>query len=109
MIETQRGTTIKGINLPSMLVNTRQDDITGRLFAPAVEPAAHDGRGPSIEIVTLSRLRAGCDASALTRPFRSELHCLLTLSSGAMRHSVDFTEHALTPGQWLWARPGKVK
>ena len=109
MIETQRGTTIKGINLPSMLVNTRQDDITGRLFTPSPEPAPLDGRGPLIEILTLSRLRAGGDAPALARPFRSDRHCLLTLNSGAVRHSVDFTEHDLAPGQWLWARPGQVQ
>ncbi|MEU5156288.1 helix-turn-helix domain-containing protein [Glycomyces sp. NPDC021274] len=109
MIETQRGTTIKGINLPSMLVNTRQDDITGRSFAPASEPATHDGRDPLIEILTLARLRASGDAPALARPFRSDRHCLLTLTSGAMRHSVDFTEHALAPTQWLWARPGQVQ
>ncbi len=107
MIETHCGTTIKGINLPSMLVNTRQDDITGRFFAPAPEPAPHDG--PLIEILTLARLRSSGDAPALARPFRSDRHCLLTLTSGSMRHSVDFTEHALAPGQWLWARPGQVQ
>ncbi|MDA1357994.1 helix-turn-helix domain-containing protein [Glycomyces luteolus] len=88
-------------------MNTRQDDITGRLFAPAPEPAPHDG--PSIEILTLSRLRESGDAPALTRPFRSDRHCLVTLTSGSMRHSVDFAEHAVAPGQWLWARPGQVQ
>lgn len=110
MIETQHGTTIKGINLPSMLVNTRQDDITGRLLAPAPGPAPRDGgAAPAIEIVTLARLRARGVAPAMTRPFRSDRHCLVTLTSGALRHSVDFTDHQLAPGRWLWARPGQVQ
>lgn len=94
-----------------MLVNTRQDDIRGHRFGPAAEPAAFDGRGPTvgIEILTLSRLRGSAAAPELARPFRSDRHCLLTLTSGAMRHAVDFTEHAVGPGQWLWTRPGQVQ
>lgn len=109
MIETHSGTPINRINLPSMLVNTRQDDIKGRLFPPASEPNGSDGRGPLIEILTLARLRASSAAPDLARPFRSERHCLLTLTSGAMQHAVDFTDHTLGPGQWLWARPGQVQ
>lgn len=109
MIERHSGTTINGINFPSMLVNTRQDDIMGRHFAPASEPAPYDGRGSLIEIHTLSRLRTSGAAPDLARPFRSDRHCLLTLTSGTMRHAVDFTEHAVAPGQWLWARPGQVQ
>ena len=109
MIETHSGTTINRINLPSMLVNTRQDDIKGRLFPPASEPNGSDGRGPLIEILTLARLRASSAAPDLARPFRSERHCLLTLTSGAMQHAVDFTDHTLGPGHWLWARPGQVQ
>jgi AraC-like DNA-binding protein len=105
------GTTINRINFPAMLVNTRQDDITGRLFGAASEPASLEGRGPivGIEILTLSRLRAGAAAADLVRPFRSDRHCLLTLTSGSMRHAVDFTSHTLSPGQWLWTRPGQVQ
>jgi AraC-like DNA-binding protein len=94
-----------------MLVNTRQDDITGRLFGPVADAGAPESRGPNvgIEILTLSRLRASAAAPDLARPFRSDRHCLLTLTSGAMRHAVDFSEHALAPGQWLWTRPGQVQ
>ncbi|HEX2144845.1 MAG TPA: helix-turn-helix domain-containing protein [Glycomyces sp.] len=95
--------------LLSMLVNTRQDDITGRLFAPVPGLPGATGRGPLIEILTLSRLRASAAAPGLIRPFRSDRHCLLTLTSGALWHSVDFTGHALGPGQWLWMRPGQVQ
>ncbi|WP_091029603.1 AraC family transcriptional regulator [Glycomyces harbinensis] len=84
--------------------------MTGRLFEPAAEPAPFAGRGPapSVEILTLSRLRASA-ASELARPFRPDRHCLVTLTSGALRHSVDFKEHHMGPGQWLWARPGQVQ
>jgi AraC-like DNA-binding protein len=94
-----------------MLVNTRQDDITGRHFGAASEPAPFAGRGPIVgfEILTLSRLRANAAAPDLARPFRSDRHCLLTLTSGAMRHAVDFTSHSLQPGQWTWTRPGQVQ
>lgn len=99
--------------MPLMLVNTRQDDITGRFWEGADErPAAlvaepfGTAPAPSFEILTLARLRAG---GAPTRPFRPDRHCLVTLSSGALRHSVDFREHAVAPGQWLWARPGQVQ
>jgi AraC-like DNA-binding protein len=91
-----------------MLVNTRQDDITGRLFAPASEPAPRNGT-PVIEILSLARLRASDGAAELARPFRSDRHCLLTLTAGATRYAVDFAEHDVTPGQWLWARPGQVQ
>jgi len=111
MIETCSGTTINRINFPTMLVNTRQDDILGRLFEPTAEPAPFGigGPAPAVEILTLSRLRAGAAANELARPFRSDRHCLMTLTSGAMRHAVDFEEHRLAPGQWLWARPGQVQ
>lgn len=94
-----------------MLVNTRQDDITVRRFGPASEPAGSEGRGPTagIEILTLSKLRGSTAAPDLARPFRSDRHCLLTLTSGTMRHTVDFTGRALNAGQWLWTRPGQVQ
>lgn len=89
-----------------MLVNTRQDDITDRLFGPGAEsgPCA----ASPLEILTFARLRES-GAGAPARPFRSDRHCLVTLTSGTLRHAVDFTEYRLEPGQWLWARPGQVR
>lgn len=103
-----------------MLVNTRQDDITGRDAESGsrdggpVRPAAGfpetalfgGGATPAIEILTLARLRA---ETVQGRPVRLDRHCLVTLTSGALAHRVDFAEHALAPGQWLWARPGQVQ
>jgi AraC-like DNA-binding protein len=88
-----------------MLVNTRQDDITGRLFGPGAESAS---AAAAVEILTLARLREGGGGES-ARPLRPDRHCLVTLTSGTLRHSVDFTEHRLEPGQWLWARPGQVR
>lgn len=91
-----------------MLVNTRQDDITGRSFPTTAECAGPFGASsPSFEIFTISRLRAG--GAGRSQPFRPDRHCLITLTSGALRHAVDFREHPLAPGQWLWTRPGQVQ
>ncbi|WP_081913506.1 helix-turn-helix domain-containing protein [Glycomyces sp. NRRL B-16210] len=97
-----------------MLVNTRQDDITGLRFGgDGAEPGGGPGPfaggagAPAVEILTLARLRAGGGNPA--RPVRLDRHCLITLTSGALAHRVDFAEYALAPGQWLWARPGQVQ
>jgi AraC-like DNA-binding protein len=93
-----------------MLGDTRQDDMAGRLFELVGGPGPFAGGGPapSVEILTLARLREGAGGD-LARPFRSDRHCLVTLTSGTLEHAVDFTAHRLEPGQWLWARPGQVQ
>ncbi|MEU6859444.1 helix-turn-helix domain-containing protein [Glycomyces sp. NPDC046736] len=89
-------------------MNTRQDDITGRRIAGGAAPGPFaEAAAPAVEILTLARLRTAALDPA--RPSRLGRHCLLTLTSGSLRHGVDFTEHALAPGQWLWARPGQVQ
>lgn len=84
-----------------MLVRTRHD-----------EPPAHSlhASGPlpaGVEVLSLAQLRDRDGGPK--RPVRSDLHHLLTLSSGSLWHSVDFTDYALRPGSWLWARPGQVQ
>ena len=84
-----------------MLVRTRHHDTSAPM---------PDVPGPlpvGVEVLTLAQLRDRGHGSE--RPVRSGLHHLLTLSSGAMWHSVDFTDYALKPGSWLWARPGQVQ
>ncbi|MGW7486552.1 helix-turn-helix transcriptional regulator [Streptomyces sp. NPDC054786] len=39
---------------------------------------------------------------------RLAFHELISVRSGTLRCSVDFTEHELTPGSWLWVRPGQI-
>ncbi|MFI0816626.1 AraC family transcriptional regulator [Streptomyces sp. NPDC021098] len=42
-------------------------------------------------------------------PLRLSFHQLITVRSGMLRCSVDFTEHQLTEGSWMWVRPGQVQ
>ncbi|ATL80370.1 AraC family transcriptional regulator [Streptomyces malaysiensis subsp. malaysiensis] len=39
---------------------------------------------------------------------RLAFHQLITVRSGALRCSVDFTEYELTEGGWMWVRPGQI-
>ncbi|MER0477662.1 helix-turn-helix transcriptional regulator [Streptomyces sp. Edi2] len=39
---------------------------------------------------------------------RLAFHELIAVRTGTLRCSVDFTEHELTPGSWLWVRPGQI-
>ncbi|RNF85758.1 helix-turn-helix domain-containing protein [Streptomyces botrytidirepellens] len=41
-------------------------------------------------------------------PLRLSFHQLITVRSGMLRCSVDFTEHQLTEGSWMWVRPGQI-
>ncbi|MET7763231.1 AraC family transcriptional regulator [Streptomyces sp. NPDC005393] len=41
-------------------------------------------------------------------PMRLTFHQLITVRSGVLRCSVDFTEHELTEGSWMWVRPGQI-
>lgn len=84
-----------------MLVRTRHDD------TPAPSYTATGSLPVGVEVLPLARLRERDDGPK--RPVRSDLHHLLTLSSGSMWHSVDFTDYALTPGAWLWVRPGQIQ
>ena len=75
---------------------------------PEVGFAGPDGTPAGIEVLSLARLRSRTSTDALCVPHRPAFHHLLTLSQGAVRHTVDFTEYAVTPGAWLWVRPGQV-
>lgn len=72
-------------------------------FAPPV------GTPSGFEALSLSRLRSRMDQATLGVPRRLKFHQLLMLESGQLWHNVDFTEHMLTPGRWLWVRPGQVQ
>ncbi|MFK0022617.1 helix-turn-helix domain-containing protein [Streptomyces sp. NPDC090798] len=76
-------------------------------FAPAV------GTPAGIEIISLADLRersaVHMGEGRLQAPQRPTFHHLITLSSGSLWHTVDFTGYALEPGSWLWTRPGQVQ
>ncbi|MFD7920787.1 helix-turn-helix domain-containing protein [Streptomyces sp. NPDC059740] len=44
----------------------------------------------------------------LSSPMRPTFHHLLHVRSGTLGHTVDFSEHVLGAGDWLWVRAGQV-
>jgi AraC-like DNA-binding protein len=68
------------------------------------------GVPPGVEVIDFRGLVAraaghGVDPYGLQRP---EFHKLIAVRSGTLRCSLDFAEHELGPGSWLWARPGQL-
>lgn len=68
------------------------------------------GAPPGVEVIDFPGLvtRAaghGVDPYRLQRP---EFHKLIAVRSGTLRCSLDFTDHELGPGSWLWTRPGQL-
>ncbi|WP_328686918.1 AraC family ligand binding domain-containing protein [Streptomyces caniferus] len=49
--------------------------------------------------------RRGLDLSA---PLRPAFHHLIHVGRGPVRHTVDFQDHTLESGSWLWVRAGQV-
>lgn len=93
-----------------MTVRRRHDgphEIADIDFAPAV------GTPTGVEIMSLAELRERAAArmgkAGLRAPQRPTFHHLITLTSGSLWHTVDFTGYALKPGSWLWVRPGQVQ
>ncbi|MFD5813510.1 helix-turn-helix transcriptional regulator [Streptomyces sp. NPDC127038] len=85
------------------MVNNRHaagQAVPGIIFpAPAGTPAG-------LEVISLAALRArGTDLGAPQRP---AFHQILTLASGTLCQTVDFTGHDVGRDSWLWTRPGQV-
>ncbi|WP_338682370.1 AraC family transcriptional regulator [Streptomyces acidiscabies] len=70
--------------------------------------AAPAGTPAGVEVMALAELRRRVAEPVLTRPQRPDFHHLLAVTAGTLRHTVDFHGHVLTPGSWLWVRPGQV-
>ncbi|WP_327408235.1 AraC family transcriptional regulator [Streptomyces sp. NBC_01281] len=77
---------------------------------PEDTSAASVGTTAGLEVIPLAALRAASRSRGTgpDRPQRPACHHLLTLSSGTLRPTVDFTAYDVGPGAWLWARPGQV-
>ncbi|MGW2255528.1 helix-turn-helix domain-containing protein [Kitasatospora sp. NPDC001660] len=88
-----------------MMVRNRHTAPAG---IPEVAFAAPAGTPAGVEVITLAELRERAAGDSLTTPQRPDFHHLLTLTSGTLWHTVDFTAHAIQPGHWLWVRPGQV-
>ncbi|WP_328673202.1 helix-turn-helix transcriptional regulator [Streptomyces sp. NBC_00328] len=78
--------------------------------APGTICAAPAGPPAGLEVISLAALRARtrADGTDLGVPQRPAFHQVLTLASGTLRQSVDFTAHDVERGTWLWTRPGQV-
>ncbi|MGW8375592.1 AraC family transcriptional regulator [Streptomyces sp. ODS28] len=77
---------------------------------PEVSFAPPPGTPAGIEVMSLETLRARVPGGRMPdAPQRPDFHHLLTLSSGTLRHTVDFDACELRPGDWLWVRPGQVQ
>ncbi|MGW7080072.1 helix-turn-helix domain-containing protein [Streptomyces sp. NPDC054866] len=69
------------------------------------------GAPTGVEVVELGGLyersrRHGNDPHAALRP---AFHQLIVVRGRRLRMAVDFVEHDLAPGSWLWIRPGQVQ
>ncbi|NUT42227.1 MAG: helix-turn-helix transcriptional regulator [Thermoactinospora sp.] len=68
------------------------------------------GVPPGVEVMDLPGLveRARGHEVDLHAPRRLGFHELVAVRAGAVRCSVDFDEHEVGAGSWLWVRPGQV-
>ncbi|MBI0296168.1 helix-turn-helix domain-containing protein [Streptomyces sp. PRKS01-29] len=79
-------------------------DVTEVPFRPSV------GAPPGAAVLDFPGLAARARSHGLDvhAPMRLAFHQLITVRSGTLRCSVDFTEHELTEGGWIWVRPGQI-
>ncbi|KIF78207.1 translation initiation factor IF-2 [Streptomyces sp. 150FB] len=87
------------------MVTMRNSEVADLAFWPTA------GAPPGVEVFRCSALppraeRHGVDPHSALRP---DFHQLIVVRSGTLRCSVDFTDHVLTDGHWLWIRPGQVR
>ncbi|MFE2535395.1 helix-turn-helix transcriptional regulator [Streptomyces sp. NPDC059371] len=77
---------------------------------PGIISAAPVGPPAGLEVISLAALRARTRAhgTGLGAPQRPGFHQVLTLASGTLRQTVDFTAHDVERDSWLWTRPGQV-
>jgi AraC-like DNA-binding protein len=66
---------------------------------------------PSIEVLSLTELRARAQRqrNQFLRPQRVDFDLLVVCDAGTLRHTVDFVEYILRPGDLLWVRAGQVQ
>ncbi|GGG26360.1 transcriptional regulator [Rhodococcoides trifolii] len=64
---------------------------------------------PGLEVLTLAELATRAAATDLVTPQRPQFHQLFAVTSGTLRHTVDFTAYGIDAGSVLWVRPGQVQ
>lgn len=87
-----------------MMVRSGHDGIRQVRYRP---PAPEVG---GIEVLSLAELHRRMAARpAMDTAQRIDFHQLLAVEDGTLQHMVDFTDHTVGPGAWLWVRPGQVQ
>ncbi|MEU7340893.1 helix-turn-helix transcriptional regulator [Streptomyces sp. NPDC007074] len=68
------------------------------------------GAPPGVEVLGFADLteRARGHGVDPYSPVRVAFHELITVRTGSLRCSLDFTDHEVAEGDWLWARPGQI-
>lgn len=68
------------------------------------------GVPPSVEVLNFTDVPRRVRSRGVSpyAPMRPAFHHLIVVRSGLLRHSVDFTDHVVAPGSWLWIRSGQV-
>ncbi|MFF0087270.1 helix-turn-helix domain-containing protein [Streptomyces canus] len=89
-----------------MTVKMRHDHPQGIPEVP-FKPSASAPAG--LDVLSLAEFRACAGIGDGSHPRRPAFHHLLAVTSGTLRHTVDFTDYTLGPGNWLWSRPGQVQ
>ena len=85
-------------------------DKNGQPVITSVPYRAGVGVPPGVEVLDFPGLlaRAAGHGVEVYSPKRNEFHELIAIRSGTLRGSVDFAEHELGVGDWVWIRPGQV-
>lgn len=99
------------------MVSSGQSGRTKASAAPAGAPTPLYGFQPppgtpySLEVTTIEDFHNHHDDWPWNppRPGRATFHYLIHVTSGVLRHDVDHVTRTVTPGQWLWVRPGHTQ
>ncbi|MFI2186983.1 AraC family transcriptional regulator [Streptomyces sioyaensis] len=85
-------------------------DTNGHAEVTEVPFRSSAGAPPGAEVLDFTELLARARGHGIVpyAPKRLAFHELISVRAGTLRCSVDFTEHELTPGSWLWVRPGQI-
>jgi AraC-like DNA-binding protein len=76
-----------------------------------IRPVRFDPPTPEvgdIEVLSLERMRIRGGAAEFLTPQRLDFDMVIRIDRGAATHTVDFTEHSLSPGDTLWVRAGQM-
>ncbi|MEV2253829.1 AraC family transcriptional regulator [Streptomyces sp. NPDC050147] len=97
-----------------MMVNKRhprQDGRSGPAEVPLFGFQPPVGTPYGLEVSTVEDFFAQHDDWPWNppRPGRATFHYLIGVTEGELRHDVDHVTRTVSPGQWLWVRPGHTQ